>query len=161
MPRIIAGSATRSTVSQGPGSPAHRVRKLKEKPTTTLIAVSDPFRKVASMVSPPARGVLGRRSCSSSAIFVVSIRVCLQNPGATSCETDAVKFGQPIRWPRFTPGSDQLCSAKPNLDRKMVRAYFIIVYEDCWSRSRARRAIEAGAWSGMAKTELTLISHRT
>jgi hypothetical protein len=27
----------------GPGRPAHRVRKLKEKPNTTLMAVSDPF----------------------------------------------------------------------------------------------------------------------
>jgi hypothetical protein len=38
-----------------------------------------------------------------------------------------------------------------------------VIYEDFAPRSRSftRRAMAAGAWSGMAKTELTLISHST
>ena len=64
---MIAGRATRSSANHG-----RRVRKSKEKPTTTLMAVSDPLRKVASMVSSSARSVLEAQSFSSSAIFRLS-----------------------------------------------------------------------------------------
>jgi len=42
-------TANRSEYDQPPGSPAHRLRNPSEKPTTTPMAVRDPFRNVESI----------------------------------------------------------------------------------------------------------------
>jgi hypothetical protein len=50
IPITIATTAAMSLFVQVPGRAAHRFRKVNENPTTTLIAVKDPFRKVESML---------------------------------------------------------------------------------------------------------------
>ncbi len=73
MPAVMVTRPTSSTASQSPGYPAQRVRNDSENPSTTLIPVTVPLRKLASTVCVAA----GSGCCDA---FVTSSMVVRAGP---------------------------------------------------------------------------------